>query len=410
MINMDLDLVELNRWLEGFMNFERLPNKSMLKLETMRVLCDEFGRPERSCPCFHVAGSKGKGTIAATTAAMLTEAGYKVGVYASPHVRHFTERVSLNGKPFAAEIYDAAFAELRAGIERIVAEGKLKRAVITWYELVTVFAMLCFRKAEVDYAVYEVGMGGRLDATNVVQPDCVMMGLIELEHTKYLGDTLEKIATEKAGVFKKGVPVVSVMQDAKVMKVFQKFATEKGIEVTYVSKGAYYEEDVWVAKEAMKKVVPEISEEMLDVAVGKVYLPGRYEWVRNVLIDGAHTVKSIEAVLARMKADGVTGDLLFGCAADKNVERMAEEIVHSGMFRKIYLTRPGDFKKADLERMVRAFTAAELKELRNDTICVDGDYKRLISEAIREAEGRTLVVLGSFYLAGEAKKTLEAYA
>lgn len=394
---MDLDLVELNQWLEGFM--QAGPERET-KLRTTEVMCEEFGHPERCCPCLHVAGSKGKGTIVANAAAMLTEAGYRVGMYVSPHVRHFTERVSLNGEPFGAEVYEAAYRELRTGVERMITEGKLKREMITWTELVTVFGMLCFREAKVDYAVYEVGMGGRLDPTNVVRPECVMMGLIELEHTKYLGDSLEKIAAEKAGIFKEGVPVVSVMQETEVMKVFLKFAKEKGAEMTYVSAKTYYEEDAMVAMEAVKKVVPGMSEEMFSRAMRKARLPGRYERVGKVLMDGAHTVKSIEAVTKRMKEEGVSGNLLFGCAADKNVEKMAEVIYQSGMFKKVFLTRPGDFKKADLSRMEKAFRTAGFSGVE-----VDSDFEKIIRKATSQ-EG-DLVVLGSFYLVGEVEKALD---
>ena len=156
-MRVDLDLVELNEWRLGFLNFETQPNWELLKLATMEKLCDKFGHPEKFCPCFHVAGSKGKGTISANIAGILRAAGYKTGVYASPHVLYYTERVGTGAEPFAQEIYDVAFRELKKGIEEILVSGELAKGDVSWFELSTMFAMLCFREAGVDYAVYEVG-------------------------------------------------------------------------------------------------------------------------------------------------------------------------------------------------------------------------------------------------------------
>ncbi|MBQ2638143.1 hypothetical protein IJF89_00455, partial [Candidatus Saccharibacteria bacterium] len=160
----DFDLPEVEEWLGEFRNFEKKPSAAMLGLERVRVMTEYFGRPERACRCLHVAGSKGKGTIVASVAAMLTAAGKRVGVYMSPHILHFTERVRSGEGAFDRNIYMRAFEELKKGVEEMVLRGELRREEVTWYELVTVFAMLVFREARVEWAVYEVGMGGRLDA------------------------------------------------------------------------------------------------------------------------------------------------------------------------------------------------------------------------------------------------------
>ena len=417
----DLDLKSLNRWLDQFLNFERRPDKNMLNLSTMRLLCDFFHHPESTCPAFHVAGSKGKGTISADIAAILSATERQgthnqVGIYASPHVLHFTERVSLNGHPFPPEIYAAAEQELKSGIARLLRTQGIEKSRLTWYELTTIFAMLVFREAKVDYAVYEVGMGGRLDATNIITPACVALGPIELEHTEFLGDTLEKIAAEKAGVFKDGVPVVSAPQKPEVRQVFDAVARKHHTAVTYVSDAAgenYEAIDAAVASAAVEKVVPGIPAETIKQALASVHLPGRYEilspvpgypGVSYLLMDVAHTENSIRAVLERLKADGRSGELLFGCARDKNVEEIAAEIYHSGLFRQIHLTRPGDFKKSDLPRMEQAFRAAGFTK-----IIASPDYQSFIKETLNAADAKKspLVVLGSFYLVGEVQKVLE---
>ncbi len=410
-MRVDLDLVELNEWLLGFLNFEKQPNWELLKLATMEKLCDKFGHPEKFCPCFHVAGSKGKGTISANIAGILRAAGYKTGVYASPHVLHYTERVGTGAEPFAQEIYDAAFCELKKGVEEILASGELAKDDVSWFELSTTFAMLCFREAGVDYAVYEVGLGGRLDATNVILPECVAFGPIEIEHTEFLGETLAEIAHEKAGILKTKVPAVSVAQDAEVEEVLRREAREKSAEIEFCEPDDYVAEDKEVAWRVVHKVLPEINRDVAQQGMEKVRLLGRYERIEGVkgfpnipyvLVDVAHTSHSMEHVLARMKSDGVRGKLLFGCLQGKNVKGMVRLIAKSGIFTEIYLTQPGDFRKSDLAEIEKAFRNEGLE------VVVDGDYDKFIPEvlAMADAEKVPLIVLGSVYLAGEVKKRL----
>ncbi len=407
---MDLDLARLNDWLSNFINFERSPDKNMLNLSTMEKLCDYFGHPEKSCPCFHVAGSKGKGTIAANIAGVLSAAGYKVGIYASPHAYHFTERVCSATGPFPADIYYAAEAELKAGVADLIDQGKVSKEILTWFELVTTFAMLVFKKAKVDYTVYEVGMGGRLDTTNIISPQCISMGIIELEHTEYLGDTLAKIATEKAGVFKPGIPIISAPQSEEVSEVFNRVAKNNSAVITYVLAGDYQTVDAKVARLSVKTVLPEITDDTINTGLNRVILPARYETIRDVdgyslpyiLIDGAHTANSIKVVVDRMKHDEITGNLLFGCAADKHVEEMAKILIDSNLFNKIYLTIPGDFKKSDLSRITKAFSLSSNIEMASP------DYQSVIRKSLEDSsrDNIPLIVLGSFHLAGEVKKLI----
>lgn len=407
---MDLDLVRLNDWLSDYMNFERRPDKNQLNLSTMGILCDYFGHPERFCPCFHVVGSKGKGTIAANIAGILSAAGYKVGIYASPHAYHFTERVRSATGPFHADIYYAAEDELKAGVVDLIGRGKVSKEILTWFELVTIFAMLVFKEAKVDYAVYEVGMGGRLDTTNIISPKCISVGLIELEHTKYLGDTLAKIAAEKAGVFKPGVPIFSVPQFKEASEVLDKAAKANSATITYVSAGDYQTVDAEVAKLSVRSVLPETTDNIIKTGLSQVSLPARYEFIQNipgymlpfVLIDGAHTVNSIRVVVDRMKQDKISGHLLFGYGESGNVEEMAAILIKSNLFKKIYLTVPSVSKKSKLNRTAKAFSSSDKIEV------ASSDYEKVIEKALNDAssEGVPLIVLGSFYLAGEVRKLI----
>lgn len=355
-------------------------NPENLKLTA--TLCEKFGHPERFCPCFHVAGSKGKGTIANGIAAILREKGFKTGVYSSPHVYDIYERFSTGDGPFKPEIYEKAKRELKSKVKE----------KLPWPVEMTLFAMLVFREAKVDYAVYEVGLGGRLDPTNVISPLAIAMGPVELEHTQILGGTLTKIATEKAGIFKPNVPVISAPQPSEVKAVFGK--------IEYLEDDEYQVEDAKIAARCVKTVFKDLDEEAAISTALSVRLPGRYEKIENyhglpyLLMDGAHTENSIKKVLARMKKDGVKGNLIFACAAGKNVEKMAKAIIDSGLFSAIYLTRPGDFKKSDLPRTEKAFKDASVK------IYANSDYKALIKKALDDSKAQKLpcITLGSLYL------------
>ncbi|MBO6218872.1 MAG: bifunctional folylpolyglutamate synthase/dihydrofolate synthase [Treponema sp.] len=225
---------KLENWIDSYLNFEKTPKKNIFWLDTMRFFCEKFGHPENFAPCFHVAGSKGKGSVSTFIASILDEAGYKTGLYTSPHILDFIERVSSPNGPFEEEAYDRAVQEIMEGVQAISQEELPGQRPITWFELVTLFSFLVFRQAKVEYSVFEVGLGGRLDSTNIVNPKVSVITPIELEHTEFLGDTLEKIAFEKGGIIKENTPVVIARQRPEVRKVFEKIAEEKHARAIFV--------------------------------------------------------------------------------------------------------------------------------------------------------------------------------
>ena len=226
-------IIKLESWIDSYLNFEKTPKKNIFWLDTMRFFCEKFGHPENFAPCFHVAGSKGKGSVSTFIASILDEAGYKTGLYTSPHILDFIERVSSVHGSFSAEVYDRAVEEIMSSVKAIHTEELPGERPITWFELVTLFAFLTFRQAKVDYSVYEVGLGGRLDSTNVISPVCSVITPIELEHTEFLGNTIEKIAHEKGGIIKENTPVVIARQQPTVRAVFEKIAEEKHAPVIF---------------------------------------------------------------------------------------------------------------------------------------------------------------------------------
>ena len=209
-------------------------------LENTWALDEHFGHPHRSFRSIHIAGTNGKGSCSHTLAAILQEAGYKVGLYTSPHLIDFRERIRVNGQP-VPEAYVIRFVEEeRAFFEPLHP---------SFFELTTAMAFRYFAEEKVDVAVVEVGLGGRLDCTNIIRPDLCIITNISLDHVQFLGDTLEKIAGEKAGIIKSGIPVVIGETTPETRPVFQKKAEEVGAPIHF-------------AEEEVKEVHPDWEYEL----------------------------------------------------------------------------------------------------------------------------------------------------
>ena len=435
-------------WLDDYLNFERNPKKDIFWLDTIDYLCKRFDNPQDYAPCIHVAGTKGKGSVSKMIACILEEAGYNVGLYSSPHIIDFRERISKPNEFFSEKIYEEAIKEMVPNIEAIIPEMLPAERPITWFELVTLFAFLCFRRAKVDWSVYEVGLGGRLDSTNVIRPKICCITPIELEHTEFLGNTLEKIAAEKAGIIKNCTPVVIARQQTdSVQIVFREKAFTKHAPYYFVDeviKSASYslnertkkmkvvlESDMFnrtittemsllgrmqaqnaaMAAITIRKIFPNLDEAIIEKGLAKAKLPGRFEIINKVksyegipqlILDGAHTYRSINLTLDTLNKlyDNKKAILLFACAADKDIKDISKLFKYR--FEHIFVTKPGDKKQSDIGAEIEAFTNAGV------SFTADSNYKKLIQQAFETAskEGANLLVTGSFYLLSEVKKFL----
>lgn len=435
-------------WLDGYLNFEHNPKKEIFWLDTIDYLCKRFDNPQDYAPCVHVAGSKGKGSVSRMIACILEEAGNTVGLYSSPHITDFRERISKPNGFFTERIYEEAIKEMQPNIDSIIPENLPAERPLTWFELVTLYAFLCFRKAKVDWSVFEVGLGGRLDATNVIRPKLCCITPIELEHTEFLGNTLEKIAAEKGGIIKNCTPVIIAPQQTESVKiVLREKAITRHAPFFFVEdfiKHSYYnfnektkkmpihlESDIFnrpidvemsllgkmqaqnaaMAAIAAKKLLPNIDESVIEKGLAKAKLPGRFEILEKVkdykgipyvILDGAHTLNSIRLTVDTLnKLFGEKKvNLLFACAADKDVKDMATMFKYR--FEHIYVTRPGDKKTSNLNAEIEAFTNAGLKFTAN------ADYNMMIKKAFEDSaeSGNLLLVTGSFYLVSEVKTFL----
>ena len=354
------------RWLDGFINFEKRPHNKAFSLEVIGYYAALFSNPQTAYKSIHIAGSKGKGSVAAMLSALLAEAGYKTGLYTSPHVNDFRERITENGRFFNDLAYLEAF---HAVMKKVVPHiDKEREPQPSWFELVTLAAFVLFRQEKLDWAVFETGMGGRLDATNIVQPELTVLTPIELEHCEYLGHTIPLIAAEKAGIIKAGVPVFCSRQQPSALEVFKERAaslnaplfylpdfieaiehrlTPQGREVTIHFSAAHpvgalfkrplhailplftpvQAENAALAAAAFKYRFPDMPEDLIESGLSKAWLPARFQLLSAnplIVIDGAHTHNSI-----RTCAD--TFFSLLGSNFDASDPHTGSILEHSGI-------------------------------------------------------------------------------
>ena len=326
---------------------------SRLGLERMETLMTLLGHPERQLRFIHVAGTNGKGSIAAMLSSILTQAGYTTGMYTSPHLLQVNERMKINGIDISNEELLTLAESVRLAVEEMSDPP-------TEFERITAMALLYFQRRACQVVVLEVGLGGRLDATNVIPaPDAAVIANIALEHTAVLGNTLEQIAREKAGIIKKGSSVVLYRQGPSVEAVVRDVCQQQGASLFVtdpargrtVSRtlegqtlnyrdrnhlflplpGAYQAKNAFAALEAVDALVREkgyrISEEAIRRGVALVRWPGRLEVLRHdplVLVDGAHNPDGVEALTASLKEYFSKKRLTFvmGVMADKNYVEM----------------------------------------------------------------------------------------
>lgn len=335
-------------------------------LENIRALAAAMGHPERACPCVHIAGTNGKGSVAAMLDSILRAAGLRTGLYTSPHLVRINERIRIGGEEISAAAFAAAFARLRGVIEELLARGGL-RAHPTYFECLTAMAFDCFARAALDFAVYEVGMGGRLDATNIVQPEVAVITQIDFDHEDYLGHSIEQIAGEKAAIIKPGVWVVNAAGRAEARAVVARRAaavearlveidSAYRIEAAGTGHAADAMQRVWVAPVRSRKryelAVPlaggyqvrnavtalaaarllaergfPVTDEAIVRGIAAVRWPGRLERVQqnpDVYLDGTHNPAGARELVAfwEQQFAGRRVFLVYGAMRDKAVDEI----------------------------------------------------------------------------------------
>jgi dihydrofolate synthase/folylpolyglutamate synthase len=397
---------------KSFPGLERRDMK--LGLSRIRRVLKRLGNPERSFKAIHVAGTNGKGSVCAMLSSILTESGYRTGIYTSPHLVDVRERIMVDGKMISGkDMGRLGKAVIRTGIR------------LTYFEFLTVISFLYFREREVDFAVVEVGLGGRLDATNVLDPVVSVITNISMEHSEILGDTVEKIAREKAGIIKNRRPVVT-SAEGSALSVIRKSAYERsakvfvaGGSVKRVSHNLNHQEIVYNNRkmslpllgdfqienaktvmetiEVLESVGMKTGLDKIKKGVEKVRWPGRLEVVGRkplMILDGAHNpagIRSIKPFIKSLKFRRMI--LVMSILSDKDYKSMLSEI--SPMADVTILT------KADTDR---AIDPVKLEKYAGRKCIVQKNVRKAIRLAESLAENDDLIlVTGSIYLVGNVK-------
>lgn len=376
-------------------------------LDTMRAIASALGEPQRRFRAIHIAGTNGKGAVAAMLDACLRADGARVGRYTSPHLVQLNERFFLDGRP----VDDATLERLAAKAEDVL--GRPGFEAVTFFEALTAVAFLLYAEAQVDWTVLECGLGGRLDATNVCEPALSVITRIGLDHCDWLGDTRAKIAAEKAGIVKPGVPVVLGANEPDVQSVVESRARELGAPYFYAPDladeseisagfslgGRFNRENAVTALAALKVLLGSLGAPLpsrVTDGLSHVVWPGRFQRVGRFLVDGAHNPPAAAALAAALDEAGLKGlSLVAGFCGDKDVSDVLRILAPH--------VKAGFAVKTGNPRSLSAEATAEQMRAAGIPARAMPDLKA----ALAAAEGETLVC-GSLFLAGEALVALGA--
>ena len=403
--------------------------------EDTRRFYEYLGRPGESSGLIHVAGTNGKGSVCSYINAVLEEAGYCPGLFVSPHLVDVRERFRLKGQMISKEDFTEIFMKVLENVENFCKKSGGGVYHPTFFEMLFFMGMLWFQEKGADYIILETGMGGRLDATNVIDhPLVTVITHIGLDHTEYLGDTREKIAGEKAGIIKKGVPVVFWEQEEEVNRVIVEKARDMSSEVIPVSEkqvvlfkfknktvdfsmsSEYYEyiraslptaavyqkENAALAIRALEvlgRTVP-LTRQQVETGLSGAKWEGRMEEVLpGVYIDGAHNEDGIQAFLDSVREDGCRGKrhLLFSVVSDKRAENMIGRIVDSGLFADVAIAPIDSARSLTQEQLLSLWKGRNHARLYHNP---EEAWDALISE---KDEADMVYAAGSLYLAGQLK-------
>jgi dihydrofolate synthase / folylpolyglutamate synthase len=364
-------------------------------LSRMRALLRELGNPERACPSVIVAGTNGKGSTSSTLASILNASGYRTGLYTSPHLVELRERWMIGGSMISSEQLVSAIEKLRSAADRA-------GIVPTYFEALTLLAFIVF--VGCDVMVLEVGMGGRLDATNVVRPLAALVTPIGFDHTEFLGTTIRQIAGEKAGVIHRGTIVLTSNDDPRVLGVLRHRAAMFGDPFHVVTSthatplaGDFQQRNAGLAvraAEELRPLLPQITTDSIERGVSETRWRGRLERIerdgKTIWIDGGHNAHAIAAIMPFIDAHVPAPRLLvFGIMSDKNIGEVTSALFP--LFDAIIATEPYPPRSELASRLVSLSGRA-----------VAEPDPRLAIERALASDYLSIVIAGSLYLAGAA--------
>lgn len=427
------------KYLDSLVNYEKADNfdyKKSLRLERMRSFSRRLGNPHEGINALHIAGTKGKGSVSSFINSILMEAGYRVGLYTSPHLVSFRERIRINGQPISEENITKLMERLMPHIEAMAKENDAP----TYFEICTMIAFLYFKENKVNFMVLEVGMGGRLDSTNIVKPLISVITPISYDHVRHLGPKIEDIAFEKCGIIKNNSVVISSPQSPEALAVIRRVAAEANAEFYLAGRDSFYEKldsnleqqsfnlitkcgeyphlkicllgdfqidnaaAAVLAVEGLRHYEIFIDKSAVSGGLRNARWPGRFEILRKkpfVVVDGAQNGQSA-SILKKAVRENLSYKKLFlvlGVMSDKDIENICREL--SGIADYVITTK----SKSD-----RAISPEFLKERMLYHKNIDAVATESVSEALDKAlaladKDDAILVTGSLYVVGE---TLEA--
>jgi len=440
-------------YLNRFINYERQRqapySAETLSLDRMRALLDRLGEPQLAYATIHIAGTKGKGSTAAMIESILRSAGRRTGLYTSPHLHTFRERIRVCGEPISRESFAALVEEVEPHAASV--EG------VTWFEIVTALGFLHFARSAIDAGVIEVGLGGRFDATNVITPRAAVITPLSLDHMAWLGNTLEQIAFEKAGIIKRGVAVVSAPQKPEALAVLERIAAERHAPLILVGRDVEVKRGAWgldgqaltveASSDRMRGLVadqpagspllaqtafhiplpgahqvvnaaaaiaavaiarmgtPPIDADAVQAGLRNVRWPGRFEIARRappLVFDGAHNVDSAQKLASALKEyfPDKRWTLIFGSSSDKDIAGMLDALLP--LAERVIVTRARTSRAADVESM------AEAASPYRHPVEIAPGVPAAVERAL--ALGAPAVVTGSLFVVAEAREAWLAQA
>lgn len=401
---------------------------SRLGLERMTVLMKALGDPHAAGRFVHVAGTNGKGSVCAMIESVLRAAGRRTGLYTSPHLSEPTERIRIGGRPVSADQFVWAFEQVHRAAERALRDGALDHHP-TYFETVTAMAFVLFREQAVESAVLEVGLGGRLDATNVVTPQLCVITPIDFDHESYLGKSLEAIAAEKAGILKPGAPAVLAPQRAEVAAALERAAAAAGIEPVWTSRWRAQELELSTDGSRFVAAGPRriplecplagehqvanaltavtaldclgVPDEAIRVGIRQTRWPGRLERVAtapDIILDGAHNPAGARALAAHLERfyAGRRVWLVYGAMRDKAVAEMSAILFP--LAHEVIVTAPDQARAVRPELIAGMVTHPRLR-----TAPRVADALTLAAEA---GSDDVVFVTGSLFMVAEARALL----
>jgi dihydrofolate synthase/folylpolyglutamate synthase len=416
-------------------------NVTTFNLARMEKLLSLIGNPHKKVPTVHIAGTKGKGSTATMLAKMLEANDYVVGLYTSPHLVHLHERIRVNDKMIRESEMLGLLNRIYAPIEKIA-----KTEPVSFFEIMTAMAFMYFVDLDVDIAVIETGMGGRLDSTNVIRPEVVGITSLSIDHQHQLGETIGSIAKEKAGVFKRGVPIITVEQDPEALRVLKSHASAvkapfsvTGGDIDFSQRFETSREDgphtriclttptskfehlrvplhgkhqaincglALAMLDKLKASGYEIDDDKATKGLNDVSMTGRMEMICDdprIMIDAAHNAASIRALIHAI-GQNIPYDsmvMIFGCNSDKDVKGMLHQLQYGA--DKVIFTRSKSAKAMFPEDLAEMYTEICGKMCQSATTL--GESLRLARSAVDRED--LICITGSFYLIGQAKTRFE---